>query len=194
MLKTMTFLVFAASVAQAQKLKFSTELRCLESVQKLINVTNDLGFYDQKSHTFTFNDESFIYIVSQNQVKRCPFEKKEITYIVPVSAQNKIYYSITEVFNFYGQTEIVDAKPLSNCTDILDKNIEAKVNEAIKAIFVKTNANPSENKPALTPDESTKAQKTCEPTFAKLKVDRFNEFNQTIQPSLPTRSLNKSSR
>ena len=181
MLKIMTLLLLATSLTHAEKLKFSTELKCLESVQKLVNVTNDVGYFDQKSHTFTFNDDKFIYIVSGNQVKRCPYENGEVTYAIPVSEKNKIYYSITQAFNFYGDVEIVGSKPVEGCKDILDQDIESKVQSAIKTILVKTHKNQSENKPALTPKENTLAQKTCEPVYTKLNISSLSDDNNTTR-------------
>lgn len=191
MLKIMTLLLLTTSVTQAEKLKFSTELKCLESVQKLVNITNDMGYFDQKSHTFTFNDDKFIYVVSGKQVKRCPYENGEVTYAIPVSEKNKIYYSITQAFNFYGDVEIVGSKPVEGCKDILDQEIESKVQSAIKTILVKTAENKSENKPALTPQENAQAEKMCEPVYTKLKVSSLSDDNYNTTRVPATKAHNK---
>ena len=177
----MTLLLLMTSLTHAEKLKFGTELKCLESVQKLVNVTNDVGYFDQKSHTFTFNDDKFIYIVSGNQVKRCPYENREVTYAIPVSEKNEIYYSITQAFNFYGDVEIVGSKSIEGCKDILNKEIESKVQTAIKTILVKTHENNSEVKPMLTPTENDQAQKACEPVYTKLKISSLSDDNNTTR-------------
>jgi len=159
------FLAISTYSAFAQASKYTQELQCLKSAQQLINTTNELGFFDSISNTYTFNDDKNFYIVAENKIKVCDYDNtlSEVSYKIPVNDQRSIFYHVTQVLNLYSNETSGPTINPKKCRDLTNKDIQEKVSVAIKKILEILAAQPkNHSKTSQTQSATTLDLKNCQ--------------------------------